>query len=1331
MDKLQVTKFDGHGDFHVWKFQVQMFLDANGWFSTICGTFPRPDVAGERQMNWYKIEARAKAAIVNSLEVNVVRSVMSLPTARDMWERLSALYESRSKLSISLLLQEFHAYAMTDDIDMVTHIANVESMSQRLSDLGKVVDEAEVIAKLLQLPKRYRHLISAWDNLDEQKQTRENLIPRLLKEEKLEYGLASTVTTASKDSVALSAKVKSQDSRPQATAKKFTGKCHYCQKEGHKKSKCWKLQKDKKAGAGGAATVEGSRSGPPTGSYMGAQVDDGGFLFSAQLSPGVSDDWLADTGAGRHMCKRRDWFSEYVVLTTKVPVLTASGHIIYGVGIGSVPLESFVDGACIAATLTNVLHVPDVQQNLISIGKLTDRGFEARFTGTGLKIMRGTQVVALGVREGEKLYKMKCRVLAERTAHANTVVDEPQTVDVWHERFGHVNYQTIGEAIRHGTVTGLQIQAASSGGSAQSRGLCEACCFGKQARFPIPKSTERAARCGDLVHFDTCGPMSVNSPSGCKYLAVFVDDASGYLMVFPMKGKDDILKVVESVLVEVASAGHRLRFLRSDNAAEYNSSGMTELLNKHLVKHQFSTPFVPAENGRVERQNRTVMESARAMLTASNLPKMLWAEAAKAAAHIRNRVPLKRLEWKTPYEVWHGRKPSVEHLRIWGSTGYVYVEKHKRDKLDPKSERRVLVGYDEKSKSYRMWLPGTRDVKISRDVRFVEAIPKRSVMFDISGSDASEDQAPGVASQSRQFEKRVFSDLNSSTARSPCPKRVEREASRVAKDRIQNIANLERLDDDEWLRTETPLGMAAPMCDYAYCSSECPKTFQEALRSPDAELWKKAADEEYNSIMANETWELVEKPVGANLIKSMWIFRVKVRPDGSERHKARLVAKGCSQKANVDFFDTYSPVTRMTSIRCILALVAANDLEMVQCDVSTAFLYGDLDEDIYLKQPEGYDDNSGRVCKLKRSLYGLRQAPLQWNKKISGVLRQLDLKPCTGDPCVFVRDCDKLIFALFVDDGLCVASSRRVIDEFLDKLQESFKMTRSEVECYIGIEVIRDRESKKIKIHQKTYLKRVLERFNMLDCNPVSTPCAVDQQLRRNVDEEGKFLKAHDVPFRSLIGSLMYAAVGTRPDLAYIVNQLSQFLECPSEAHWICAKRVLRYVKGTLEKGITYSCGEKSNQLVAYSDASWASEVESRKSVSGVCLTLNGGIIGWKSKKQTIVTDSTTYAEYVAAHACSRDIVWLRGLLRELHYNQESPTVLFIDNAAAELLITNPVFHERSKHLDVKFHYVRERFEKGDVTIKHVSSSDQLADFLTKALAIEKFAGMLKRVGLE
>ena len=298
-------------------------------------------------------------------------------------------------------------------------------------------------------------------------------------------------------------------------------------------------------------------------------------------------------------------------------------------------------------------------------------------------------------------------------------------------------------------------------------------------------------------------------------------------------------------------------------------------------------------------------------------------------------------------------------------------------------------------------------------------------------------------------------------------------------------------------------------------------------------------------------------------------------------------------------------------------------------------------------------------------------------------------------------------------------------------LQKTFKMTRGPANRFIGLEIVRDREKKTLKIRQSAYVTKVLERFTMMGGNLVSTPIAGGQKLVKDVDQDGNILEAYNAPFRQLIGSIMYAAIGTRADIAFSFNQLSQFLQSPSKEHWMCAKRVLRYLRGTLDTGIVFSASCRSNHLVAYSDASWASEVESRKSVTGVCILTSGGEIGWRSEKQSLVADSTTYAEYVAAHSGTRDVVWLRWLLDDMDFKQDGPTVLHLDIVAAELLITNPADHERTKHFDIKFHYTREKFREGEINVQHVSTGDHVADIFTRALPVCKFEGFKKCLGMQ
>lgn len=336
--------------------------------------------------------------------------------------------------------------------------------------------------------------------------------------------------------------------------------------------------------------------------------------------------------------------------------------------------------------------------------------------------------------------------------------------------------------------------------------------------------------------------------------------------------------------------------------------------------------------------------------------------------------------------------------------------------------------------------------------------------------------------------------------------------------------------------------------------------------------------------------------------------------------------KGCSQKPGIDFSETFSPVARFDSIRSLLAVAAAKDFEIAQIDVKTAFLYDDLTETIYMEQPDGFEDGTNRVCLLNKSLYGLRQVPRQWHAKFDNFMKEFGLEPTTADPCIYTSEGGELLVALYVDDGLVIGKSKLEIDKLLKSMQQKFEITSSDATCYLGVEIIRNREEKTIRLIQTAYAKAVLKKFGMTSCNSVATPADSSITLKINVNNDLK-----TVPYRQLVGSLMYLAVVTRPDLAYTVATLSRFLDSPTNKHWNAGKRALRYLAGTTDLGITYG-RDKSNELVAYSDADWANCVSTRKSVSGVVLLLNGGPVVWFSRKQGVVATSTTDAEYVAAH---------------------------------------------------------------------------------------------------
>jgi hypothetical protein len=499
-----------------------------------------------------------------------------------------------------------------------------------------------------------------------------------------------------------------------------------------------------------------------------------------------------------------------------------------------------------------------------------------------------------------------------------------------------------------------------------------------------------------------------------------------------------------------------------------------------------------------------------------------------------------------------------------------------------------------------------------------------------------------------------------------------------------------------------------------------PRSYGEAIRSSEAEQWKAGTKEEFDALVATGTWELCVLPKGKNLVDSRWVFKKKRDQTGKVvRYKARFVAKGFSQEPGKDFFDVFAPVAKSGSLRTVLAAAAANDWELDNMDVDTAFLQSEVNEEIYVKQPQGFEQFGPKgetlVCRVIMSLYGLRQAPRNWNKKLDRRLRACGLRPSTADSCVYVRIDSRgtLIVVVYVDDLTIAGSNRAIVDEFKNFISESFKMKDlGPMRWMLGMEIIRDREKKTLEISQKAYLKSVLERYGMNSCKPTDTPA--QGVLERLGDEDGN---TTDREYMSLVGSVQYAAIISRPDIAFAVQNLARHLQKTGQQHWIAAKRLLRYLAGTLDVGILWGKAQDEELVLsAYCDADWGGDIATRRSTTAYVFMLAGGSISWASKLQPTVALSSAEAEYMAVSAAVQEAVYMRQLLADLGFPQEQPTVIYEDNQGCIALSENPIMHKRTKHIDIRHHFIRERVESNEIVLQYVATEHQLADLLTKPL---------------
>ncbi|CAJ2632822.1 unnamed protein product [Trifolium pratense] len=517
---------------------------------------------------------------------------------------------------------------------------------------------------------------------------------------------------------------------------------------------------------------------------------------------------------------------------------------------------------------------------------------------------------------------------------------------------------------------------------------------------------------------------------------------------------------------------------------------------------------------------------------------------------------------------------------------------------------------------------------------------------------------------------------------------------------------------------------------YAFLADTEPVSMSEALSDP---KWINAMIEELDSIENNDTWSLVSLPHGKKAIDVKWVFKVKVNSQGEvTRHKARLVAKGFLQKEGIDFEEVFAPVARIETIRLVVGLANINNWSIYQMDVKCAFLNGPLDEEVYVKQPVGFqvDGQKDKVYRLHKALYGLKQAPRAWNKKIDSYLSDIGFIKCTTEHGVYVRrsSSDNLvILCLYVDDLLITGSSESEISKFKCELMKEFEMTDlGHISYFLGIEFYKC--SKGLLMHQRRYASEILKKFDMQNCNHAVTPSEPRQQLSKSVEEA----EIDPTKYRSLIGSLRYLC-NTRPDLAYSVGVVSRFMQKPKLPHLAVAKRILRYIRGTMDYGILFPNTDKGKQceLIAYTDSNWCGDADDRKSTAGYLFLLNNAPIAWCSKKESVVALSSCEAEYIAASLCACQAIWLVNLMEEMTSEDHGSVTMNIDNISAINLAKNPVAHGKSKHIEMRFHYLREQVNNGKLYLKHCRSGEQLADILTKAVQIEVYKRLRNMMGLE
>ena len=518
-----------------------------------------------------------------------------------------------------------------------------------------------------------------------------------------------------------------------------------------------------------------------------------------------------------------------------------------------------------------------------------------------------------------------------------------------------------------------------------------------------------------------------------------------------------------------------------------------------------------------------------------------------------------------------------------------------------------------------------------------------------------------------------------------------------------------------------------------------PTHWRDIQGRPDAHLWHAAALEEFNALLDNGTFEPIRLPSGRKAIGCRWVFKLKRKHDGSiDRYKARLVAKGFSQRPGLDFGQVFAPTARWAALRAIFALAAIEDLELYSLDISNAFLNGDLDHEVYMQQPEGFEDRSGPgfVLQLKKALYGLKQAGHQWHKKLDSVMTEhgFSLVRCDNSIWVYKKQDVHVIVPVYVDDMTVACKRTAQYETLLKELRKHFKVKElGPTSHLLGVHIQRDRKNRRLTLSQSQYIQDTLNTFGLGSVRPVSTPLDPGAKLSKEQApkdaEEVAFMRT--VPYSQLVGALMYLAVATRPDIAHSVGVLARFSANPGPAHWTALKHLCRYLQGTKDYKLTYEPDPQQGETFStFADADYGGDVDSRRSTSGMVVKMGSGAISWASKLQPVVTLSTTEAEYLSAVSAGQEILWLRSLFSEMGFEIKGASTLHLDNQSAIAVTRNPEHHGRMKHLDVRYLWLRDYVKAGHISVGYIPTASMPADIMTKALPKASVEAMRRMLGL-
>ena len=1137
----------GKDNYDTWRIQMEALLVKSDSWSIVNGEEAKPEAvegnpnATAARAAWEKADRTAKSDIILAISPSELKLIKGCATSHALWMKLQATYQSAGPARKASLLKKLTLHRMGDGEDVHNHLRDFFDTVDKLGEMDiEVNPDLLTVMLLYSLPPAFENFRCAIESRDALP-TPEALRIKIIEEADARRGdlfvgfqtpkaLAAKITRAKRGQLDQSKpKTKRDERRDSKRVDLSRIKCYRCKRFGHKAIDCGKSR----------GNDEVTQKVENLSMFASLDFSPPQNAFEIKSAP-EREKWCLDSGCSTHLCRDMRDFSEISKIAhgTLNLATKASAEI---KARGTISFTGDVNGVTKQVSVKDTLHVPDLRTNLLSVGKITDRGYKVIFDKLTAKIVdkRNNKTVLIADRKNELYY-----IRESKSECCAAIKNEDRTLKTWHRKMGHLNVRDLMKCVRAGDVRGIEIDDATSDLA------CEVCARGKMTRAPFPKRTERKSGLLEIVHTDVCGPMRTESIGRGRYFVIFIDDHSKWCEVRVIREKNQAFEAFKEFKAYAEKqTGKQIKHLQSDNGKEYCNSEFDAFLKEHGIGRRLATTHTPEQNGVAERRNRTLVEMARCLLIQSRLPPSFWAEAINTANYIRNRCPSSSLNGKTPFEAWTGKQPDVSHFRSFGQNVYVLNRDPRKGKFDDRSKKGIFLGYSEVSKAYRVWISDERRVDISRDIKFLD-ISEDTIADDF------EDFYDGKEESTTKNELSVEIEL--------CPNKTVteiREEDTVSEEEEEAI---EELVEDRPRRgpgrprlLRTGLRGRPKKVHYPvrFAGEECANLAEiptkMALGGPEKNLWMDAMKSELEAILTKGTWVIVDRPKNQQTIGSRFVLRNKFKSDGTlEKRKARLVARGFSQRPGIDYGDTFAPVARIGSIRLVASLAARLGLELRQFDITTAYLNGNLTEDVYMEPPKHIEEvleeivsSSGKSCLrsaasktleqlqlgdkvflLKKALYGLRQAGRCWYERLRAILYKFNLIQSACDPCVFyLGERENLVIVIIYVDDIIVAARKDcdTAGRLYAHLSEDFEVKDLGLAKYcLGIEF--SQEEGKITMNQRGYIDDLLKRFGMVDSKPVATPMSQGTNLARNEKIESTQV---DVPYRELVGALMYLSV--------------------------------------------------------------------------------------------------------------------------------------------------------------------------------------------------------------